>query len=164
MDIQPNPNSTGSKGEISERSRPVGGDHIVIHGDVGVGASVGRGSVTANYIVGGDATHNNYLEDGKTEFSNLMLQLRDLIVQSYKSGEITERAARKAIGSLADTAELVSKEDSPPKKQILGKLQYVADILDTAVDMFSSSGGVASVLLKALPVAALLIKIATRIF
>jgi hypothetical protein len=93
-----------------------------------------------------------------------MIKLRDLIIQAYKNGELPEKVARKTLSHLKETAELVTKEEKPPKSRIIQKLQYIADVLDAAVDMISSQGNVASVLIRAAPIAALLIKIATRIF
>jgi hypothetical protein len=91
-----------------------------------------------------------------------MVELRRTIIEAHKSGEINERVARKMIDNLNDTAKLATEADPPPKNAILSKLQYIADVLDTAVDMLDNGPG--RVLVRALPIAALLIKIATRIF
>ncbi len=167
MSDKPDPNPNDEKEEVEEKGYAVGGDHIVVQGDVGVGASIGRGYVQADYIAGRDliiATDEVPKADDKKQFADLMIKLRDLIIKAHQAGELSERTAKKALGHLATTAELVAKEEKPPKNQILSRLQYVADVLDAAVDYLSTSGGAARVVLQALPIATLLIKIASRLF
>ncbi|MBN1121763.1 MAG: hypothetical protein JXJ17_11845 [Anaerolineae bacterium] len=164
MDNKPDSNLSNPKEKLQNPPGSVGGDQNIVGGDVGVGGNVGSGSVTADYIVGGDLTFNGKMSGEKTEFAETMIRLRDLIIQAYKNGELPEKVARKTLANLKETAELVTKEEKPPKSKIIQKLQYVADVLDAAVDMISSQGNIASVLVRAAPIAALLIKIATRIF
>ena len=165
MANQPDPNRTEPEKEIPQRDHPSGGDTITT-GDVGVGASVGRGSVVADNIAGRDIIIHNgkSAEDDKAEFSSGMLRLKELIVKAYRAGELNEKTAKKALANLTETDEMITKEQKPPKAKIVGRLQYIADVLDAAVDFLGTQGGVAKVLLEALPVAALLVKIATRIF
>jgi hypothetical protein len=164
MTDKPDSNLPDSKEKTEYPSGYVGGDQNIIGGDVGMGANVGSGSVNTDYIVGGDLIFNGKLTDSKSEFAETMVKLRDLIIQAYKNGELPEKVARKTIAQLKETAELVTKEDKPPKSRILQKLQYVADVLDAAVDMISSQGNIATTLVRAAPIAALLIKIAARVF
>lgn len=164
MDDKPDSNQQMTDEESDTGHASVGRDHIVITGDVGTGANIGSGTYTADNVAGGDITVNNGPEAtaDRAEFTRQMLELRRTIVEAHKSGEINERVARKMIDNLNDTAKLASEADPPPKNAILSKLQYIADILDTAVDMLGNGPG--RVLVRALPIAALLIKIATRIF
>jgi hypothetical protein len=140
------------------------GDNIVVHGDVKVGGVVGRGSVRADYIAGRDINLSPEKKRDAREFADLMVELKSLIVKAHKSGELDEKIARKALKNLSETAQMVTDENKPPKSQILRRLQYIQDILDMAVDLFSAEGGPAQILLKALPVVSMLIKIASRIF
>lgn len=141
-----------------------GGDNIVVHGDVKVGGVVGRGSVQAENIAGRDIFVGAKQKRAAREFAELMVELKSLIVEAHKSGELDEKIARKALKNLSETAQMVSSDDAPPKSQILRRLQYVQDILDMAVDLFSADSGPAQTLLRALPVVSMLIKLASRIF
>jgi len=164
MDNKPDTNEKLPEKDTDQGHASAGRDHIVITGDVGTGANIGSGSYAADYIAGGNMIVNNGQETSpeKAEFARQMVELRRTIIEAHKSGEINEKVARKVIDNLNDTAKLATEEKPPPKSAILRKLQYVADILDTAVDMLGDGPG--RVLVRALPIAALLIKIATRIF
>ncbi len=144
----------------------VGGDHISIGGNVGPASNVGRGSVHIDQFAGHDLIIHNGLprEEAEVQFTEEMTRLRSLIVKAFKAGELSERTARKALGHLEETAKLIAQEEKPPKIEIVRRLQYVADVLDAAVDFLGASGGVAKVLLQAIPVAALLIRLAVQLF
>ena len=164
MDNKPYSNPPLPEDESDHSHVHAGRDHIVIQGDVGAGANVGSGINSIDYVAGGDMVVNNgqELAAKESEFVQHMSELRRYVVEAHKSGEINERVARKVVENLNETAKLATETKPPPKNEILRKLQYVADVLDTAVDMIGNGPG--SILIKALPVAALLIKIATRIF
>ena len=164
MDNKPDSNQKLPEKGSAPNHASAGRDHIVITGDVGTGANIGSGIYSADYIAGGDMSVLNGQNPNpeKVEFAQRMVELRQTIIEAHKSGEINERVARKVIDNLNETAKLATEETPPPKSAILRKLQYVADILDTAVDMLGDGPG--RVLVRALPIAALLIKIATRIF
>lgn len=164
MDNKPDSNQKPPEKGSEPKHASAGRDHIVITGDVGTGTNIGSGIYSADYIAGGNMTVNNgqMVDPEKAEFARRMVDLRQTIIEAHKSGEINERVARKVIDNLNETAKLATEEKPPPKSAILRKLQYVADILDTAVDMLGDGPG--RVLVRALPIAALLIKIATRIF
>ena len=165
MQIQPNSNLEPEKEENGEQAPVhVGGDYIHITGSVGPGASIGRGSVTAHNIAGGNITTNGKLQEERAEFTRLILELKDLVLEAHNTGELNDNATQKVVKSLFEAAEMATKESKPAKSKIMRKLEYVADVLDAAVDFLGSRGGAAKILVKAMPVAALLIKVAGRIF
>lgn len=165
MQIQPNSNPEPEKEETDSHTPVhVGGDYIRVTGDVGPGAAIGRGSVTAHNIAGGNITTNGHQEEERAEFTRLLIELKDLVIEAHKSGELNDNAAQKVVKSLFEAAEMATKENKPAKSKIMRKLEYVADVLDAAVDFMGASGGAAKILIKAMPVAALLIKVAGRIF
>lgn len=154
---------------VSDPAQPplsVGGDCISIGGDVGPASNVGRGSVHTDQFAGRDLIIHNGLprEEVEAQFTEEMTKLQSLIVKAFKAGELSERTARKALSHLEETAKLISREEKPPKVEIVRRLQYVANVLDAAVDFLGASGGVAKVLLQAIPVAALLIRLAAQLF
>lgn len=128
------------------------------------GINVIGSNVQANNMAGRDLHMNPQQRREAGEFADLMVELKALIVEAHKSGELDEKIARKALKNLSETAQMVTEEETPPKSQILRRLQYIQDILDMAVDLFSADSGPAQTLLKALPVINMLIKIASRIF
>lgn len=160
MTLQPNPNPDDQKREVP----PAGGDHNVVHGSVGPGSVVGRGSVHAQNIAQGDIIIEGDHTDTHAQFAGLLDELEDLIKEAQKAGELDDKRAKEAIDNLETASEMIREEKEPPKSKIMEKLQYVTDVIDAAVDTFSDSQGPAKILLKALPVAALLIKLAARIF
>lgn len=166
MQNQPNSNPMKPPEEAEQKPLAIAGDYNVVYGSVGPAVVVGRGTVRAEHIAGNDinSLNDKAPPEQAKQFAELMVKLKDLIVEAHRSGELPEKVARKTLKSLAETAEIVSKEHKPPKTQIVRRLEYVADVLDMAVDLFSANGGVAKVLLQAMPIVALLIKIASRIF
>lgn len=148
--------------DAEKHGNGVGGDNIIVQGNVSAGSVVGRGTVRTDNIAGGNVTLNGQQAAHAREFADLMGELRTLIIDAHKSGEIDEQIASKALNNLSETAEMLTQEEHPPKGQIMRRLQYVADVLDMAADLFTAGGGPAKVLLKALPVANMLIKIAAR--
>jgi hypothetical protein len=165
MDIKPDPNPDDEKAEIVSGGNFIGGDYISITGNTGPASTTGRGSTTSHYVAGQDMVLNGKASGEEADFGDLLARLNVLTIEAYKSGELNEQAARKIVTSLKEAAKLASQDgNKAPRSEIMQKLQYVADVLEAAVDFLSSSGGVAKVLLQALPIAALLIKVATRIF
>jgi hypothetical protein len=168
MPDKPNSNQTAPQEtpdttpDAEENSTSVGGDNIVVQGNVSAGGVVGRGTVHADYIAGGDINIGGQPAARTRELADLMNELRTLIIDAHKSGELNEQIASKALNNLTETAEMLTQEESPPKGQIMRRLQYVADVLDMAADLFTAGGGPAKILLKALPVANMLIKVAAR--
>lgn len=98
------------------------------------------------------------------EFAKAIVGLKELIVEARDTGQLDESLANKALDNLDETADLVKKDGSASQGQIVRRLQYVADVLDTAVDVFMTNGGAAGVIMHALPIVNLLIKFAGRIF
>ncbi len=164
MDDKPDSNLSDPEDDAERRAYTVGGDYNVVGGSV-TGGVVGRGSARVGYIAGNDINlgRSTPAEQAR-EFSELMVKLKDLIVEAHKSGELSEPIARKALTNLSEAAQMVTKGPKPSKRQVVRRLEYVADVLDMAVDLFTANGGIARVLLQASPVVALLIKIASRLF
>lgn len=165
MENKPNPNIIPPKREMPPSPPVVGGDHIVIQGDVGAGANVGRGSVQNDYLAQGDIVINNgILADGQNQFVNMLGDLKTLLRQAQEKGELDAPLAKEAIDNLDGTTEIIEKEKKPPKPEIIKRLESVANLIGAALDMLTQEGTVGSILLKALPIAVTLIKIATKIF
>mgnify|MGYP001592471064 CR=1 FL=1 len=144
-----------------------GSDTITVHGSIGQGAVVGQGSMTVRNIVGGDMTLNNsgVMAGDQAQFSDLLIELKELLVKAHQCGEMPEPQAKEAIQTLDRTVTDIKKEEKPPRPAIVTGLERVADMIEDAVDIFNSQGaGVAKTLIRALPIAALLVKLALRIF
>lgn len=173
---KPNPNPGEPKREIPPAPPEprtvlpgsVGGDHIVIQGSVGSGANVGSGSVTADQIAGGDITIINNgggkAANSPQQFVEMLGDLRTMLEQAKEEGELDPLLAGQAIKNLNSAEELITKDQKPPKPEILKRLEAVAQMIDAAVDMLTQDGSVGSILLKALPVAVALIKVASHLF
>ncbi len=159
-----NPNTFPSKNEAPVFPQP-GGDSFVVYGSVGPGAVVGRGSVNADQIAGGDLIVNGAVVDGNQgQFADLLEQVKDLLLQAKAAGELSPPKADEVIKELEAAKELVQQEKKPPKETLIQKLRHVAEVIDDALESFDQSRTPAAVLLKALPFMALLIKLAAQIF
>jgi hypothetical protein len=165
MQDQPNSNQTSSQKDAAAPSAG-SGDHIVVTGNIGPGASIGRGSVRSTYIAGNDLTVNNgKVAEGQTQFTDLLADLKELIMQAKEKGELDGMLAKQAVEQLETAAEMVKKDKKPDKPILIKKLEAVADMIQAAVEMFTAGeGGIATILIKALPIAAILVKLATRLF
>ncbi len=158
MENKPDPNPDAPK-------REMGGDHIVITGNIGPGAVIGSGSVQADYIAGNDLIINGTVAETPERFSDLLTDLRSIVAQAKEAGELGEQVAQQIIDNIDEAAEIVkTNPEKPPKSALVKRLESVADMLDAAVDVINVDGGVAKILLKAAPIAALLVKIALRFF
>lgn len=164
MTLKPDPNLDGEKREIGAAEAPPGGDRITVYGDVGPGSVVGRGSVTADKIVGGNMLVNGNETNTYTQFADLLTELEGLIEEAKKAGELDEQRAKDVKEQLETASQLIKKEKKPPKNKILAKLQHVAAVIDNAIDAFEESDSPLKWLIKALPMTVLLIKLAGRIF
>jgi hypothetical protein len=165
MQDKPNPNPDDPKREIPPMPSQVSGDNIIIMGDVRAG-SVGSGSVTANYISDGDMVINNGTVGGGggQDFAELLAQLKEMLMQAREKGEMDELTAKQAISQLDSAEKLVKDEKKPPKPELIRKLEAVAQIIDSAVDTFTQDGSVAMILIKALPIAVMLVRLAGKLF
>ena len=165
MQDQPNSNQTSSQKD-ADAPPAGGGDHIVVTGNVGPGASIGRGSVRSTYIAGNDLTVNNgAFAQGQTQFTDLLADLKELIVEAKEKGELDSTLAKQAVEQLEAAADMVKKDKKPDKPILIKKLEAVSDMIQAAVEMFTAGeGGIATILVKALPIAAILVKLAMRIF
>ncbi len=174
MDNKPDSNQskpskeTSHNPDVSSDPPPfgVGGDHITIGGNVGPASAIGRGTVRVDQFAGRDLIIHNGLprEEAEAQFSEEIAKLRSLIVKAFKAGELSERTARKALSHLEETTKLITQDDRPPKIEIVRRLQRIADVLEAAAEFMEEKGGVAKVLLQALPVAALLVRLAMQLF
>ncbi|GAB4473545.1 MAG: hypothetical protein Kow00124_12650 [Anaerolineae bacterium] len=167
MDNKPDSNNSSdtSSSPPPAPPPPVGGDSIVIQGSVGPGANVGSGSVKADQIAGHDVINiGGAGGEEQQRFADKMVELRELIAEARSAGELDTKLADEALANLDEVAQALTTEPKPDKKRLLSKLAYIGDILDTAADLLEASGGVTRVLVRAVPIAALLIKIASRIF
>lgn len=151
--------------EKSEKGQ-TGNVGISVGGNVGPGAVLGPNShVQADNIAGRDITiqgpepATQKVED----FSTLLGDLRGLIEQAREKGELTEGDADKALDSI-EVASTLAVQEKPPKKALLGKLEDISDLLDGAADTIESAGGAARTILKAIPIVALLLKLASYLF
>lgn len=165
MDNKPDTNHAERKRETTDKPATVGGDYIVISGSVGPAAVVGRGTLQANHIAGGDLTVNGTtITEGERQFADLLAELKELLIRARESGELSDSIAEQAISNLDSAAELVEKEKKPPKSKLLEKLSTAADVLEKAIDVLTPDQGPAKYLLQALPILAMLIQLATRLF
>lgn len=140
--------------------------NISIGGNVGPGSAIGpNASVKALNIAGRDLSTNSEEINTKTveDFQGMLGDLRKLIEEAQKAGEIDDAAAKTALENV-ETAEKLAREDPPPKKKLLRKLQEVAELIDGAREALEATGVVAHVILKAAPITALLLKIANILF
>jgi hypothetical protein len=144
----------------------VGGDSIIITGNIGAGANIGRGSIQSTYIAGNDlVTNNGIVAEGPTQFTDLLGDLKEMILQAKEKGELDDVLAKQAVEQLDTAADIVKKEKKTDKPILIKKLEAVADMIQAAVEMFTAGdGGIATVLVKALPIAVMLVKIATHLF
>ncbi|MBN1310857.1 MAG: hypothetical protein JXB30_05495 [Anaerolineae bacterium] len=165
MQDQPNSNPTTPQKDTAASSS-VGGDHIVITGNVGPGVNIGRGSATFQNIAGNDLiTNNGVIADGQTQFTELLDDLKEMILQAKEKGELDGVLAKQAVEQLETAGEMVKKEKKAAKPLLIKKLEAVAELIEAAVEVFTAGdGGVATVLVKALPIAYMLVKLAARIF
>jgi hypothetical protein len=165
MEDKPNSNHSEQKRETPPAPVSVGGDYTAIQGNV-IGSNLGRGSLSADYIAAGDIVINNGVVAAGTpeEFLGMLSDLRALLEQAREKGEIDPAAAKHAIQNVESTAQLVQKEKKPPKPEIVQRLDAVIEMIDTALDKLTREGSVGSILLKTLPVAVMLVKIAAQLF
>lgn len=167
MDDKPasnNPSSFPSKNEVPVFPQP-GGDSFVVYGNVGPGAVVGRGSVNADQIAGGDLIINGaVVSENQGQFADLLEQVKDLILQAKAAGEMSDPLAQEAIEELESAKEIVKQDKNPPKETLIKKLRRVAETIDNALEALDDSKTPAAMLVKALPFVALLIRLAAQIF
>ena len=165
MQDQPNSNQKSQR-ESPPASSSVGGDHIVITGNVGPGVNIGRGSATFQNIAGNDlVTNNGVISDGQTQFTDLLDDLKDMILQAKDKGELDGILAKQAVEQLDTAADMIKKEKKTAKPVLIKKLEAVAEMIEAAVEVFTAGdGGIATILVKALPIAYMLVKLAARIF
>jgi hypothetical protein len=166
MDNQPNPNrnSTQKEDGRDNKSVTIGGDHNVVHGDVRSGV-VGRGTVNGTYFAGNDLIiQQDGSSDEQTRFSDLLAELKELIVKARESGEIGVSAAQQVISEIEQASDLVTNEKKPPKNKLVQKLSSASSILEAAAEVLVPDESKAEFLLRAVSIASVLIRLAIRIF
>ncbi len=139
-------------------------DSIVIYGNVGVGASVGRGSVNAEQIAGNDLIVNGTMIDNQGQFADLLENLKEMMIKAKEIGELPVQLAHDVIQEIDSAQDLVKDEKKPPKETLIKKLQNVVEMLDNVLETVSESRSPAAILIKAVPFAMTLIRIATQLF
>lgn len=139
---------------------------INIGGNVGPGSAVGsNASVQANgHIAGRDITANSEAK-GQTpeEFIEILGELRKLIEAAQQEGELEKTVAKVALENVDAAADLATQKP-PPRRPIIRKLEDLSELLDGAAETFQAAGGAARVIGRAVPVAALLLKLASYLF
>jgi dihydroorotate dehydrogenase len=164
MTNQPDPNPDASKREIPP-APAAGGTSYVVYGSVGPGANIGSGSVTADQIAGNDIVINGMNIDNQGQkFADLLNDLKDMLLKAREAGEIPVEKAQEVIEQIESARELVEQEKKPSKETLIQKLQRVMEVIDDVLENVSESKSPAAILIKALPFAALLIKLAAQIF
>jgi hypothetical protein len=165
MSDKPNPNPDEPKREIPPAPPSVGGDYIVVQGDVGTGAVIGGGSLTADYIARGDIVINNgIVAEDPAQFVELLNSLKQLLQEAEDKGEFAPPLAKQAIQNVSTAAAMVEKDKKPPKPELLKRLESVVQLIGTGLDTITADGSVGSLLLKALPIAVALVKLASHLF
>jgi hypothetical protein len=167
MDEQPNPNRNLSQTEDSQgnKSVTIGGDHIVVHGNVGPGAVVGGGTVNGTHFAGNDLViQQGGSTDEQTQFSDLLSELKELIVKARESGEIGVTAAQQVLTDIEQATDLVKKDKKPSKGRLVQKLSSVSSVLEAAAEVFVPDESKAEFLLRAVSIASVLIRLAMRLF
>jgi hypothetical protein len=145
--------------------RKPGNLSISVGGNVGPGAVIGpNSSVRADKIAGRDIiTTNEVTNKTPEDFYRILEELRRLIEVARQEGELDEAVAKVALEHVQSATDL-AKQKPPPKRPLLRKLQDLSDLLDGAADTIESAGGAARVIVKAVPIAALLLKLASYLF
>lgn len=168
MDEQPNPNRNLSQTEDggSNKSVTIGGDNIVVHGNIGPGTVVGSGSATFEGPVAGNdlVIQQGSATDEQTQFSDLLSELKELIVKARESGEIGATTAQQVIADLEQATDLVKKDKKPSKGRLVQKLSSVSSVLEAAAEVFIPDESKAEFLLRAVSIASVLIRLAMRLF
>jgi len=139
---------------------------IDIGGNVGPGAAIGsNASVQANgHIAGRDITANSETEgQSPQEFIEILGELRKLIEVAQQEGELEKAVAKAALENVDAAADLATQKP-PPKRPILRKLEDLSDLLDGAAETIESAGGAARMITRAVPIAAMLLKLASYLF
>lgn len=139
---------------------------INIGGNVGPGAAIGSNATVQakGHIAGRDITANSET-NGQTpeDFVKILGELRKLIEMAQQEGELEKAAAKIALEGI-DAATEMAAQEPPPKRPIIRKLEDLSELLDGAADTFKAAGGAARVIGRAVPVAALLLKLASYVF
>ncbi|GEM_PF-1776453 len=160
---QSDPNPTLPRNGIPTSPQPAG-DSIVIYGNVGPGTVVGRGTVNAEQIAGGDIILGATTVDKRRSFVEMLDALKEMIEQARQAGELTAKVADGVVKDLESAKELVEKDQTPPKQSLIEKLRSVAQALDRAFEELENSRSPVAILIKAVPFVALLIRLASQIF
>jgi hypothetical protein len=141
----------------------VGGDQIIINGNVAPGAVVGSGSSQIGILIDGGLNVGSGQEVTREHFVEMLKELRSLIARAEQAGELEPRAARKTLRNLEDAVEMVS-HDKPPKTRLLVKLAMIAELLEASASATELARGAVQWLIKAVPIAAMLVELAQRLF
>lgn len=129
------------------------------------GSAIGKGSVQAENIAGGDITIHNYAEPtNKAEFAEQLEQVESLLKQAIANGEIKDdRDAKTAVEDIHDAIAEV-KHGQPRSSRIGRRLEDVREILEIAGGIANTARKAGSAAIKALPIISGLIKTVQVIF
>jgi hypothetical protein len=141
---------------------PVRGDQINIGGNVFPGAVVGSGSSQIGILING-VNIGSGQEVTREHFVEMLKQLRSLVARAEQAGELEPRAARQTLKNLEEAVDMATR-DKPPKTRLLAKLTVIADLLDAAASTADLARGAFQWLIKAVPIAAILVELAQRLF
>jgi hypothetical protein len=168
MDNQPNPNRNlpQKEDDRGNKSVTIGGDHIIVHGNIGPGVVLGGGTVNGTNFAGNDLIINEGASSSteQTQFSDLLAELKELIIKARETGEIGVSAAQQVITDIEQASDLVKREKKPPKGRLVQKLSSVSSVLEAAVEVIIPDESNAEFLLRAVSIAAVLIRLAMRVF
>jgi len=145
--------STQSTAETKPQPAP----EIHIHGNV-IGGVVGGGSVTADYIAGGDITIGS-----KEDFQSQLAVLEALIKEAIGNNEIPADDIDGVQDDVQDATKEAAKE-KPSARRLKGRLEYLQEVLEKSAGVAKAAGKVGSAVLKAAPIAAGLFKAASILF
>jgi hypothetical protein len=153
----------GDETPPKEPHTPVGGDQINIGGNVLPGAVVGSGSSQIGILINGGLNIGSGQEITREHFVEMLKELRSLVARAEQAGELEPGQARQALKNLEEAVDMAT-HDKPPKTRLLAKLTVIADLLDAAASTADLARGALQWLVKAVPVAAILVELAQRLF
>ena len=137
----------------------IGGQGSTIH--IGPGGVIGRGQVNAENIAAGDIVIHAAAGSGKHSFVDLLAELKGMIITASEKGELPEAVATEVIGELDSAEEMLATGKAPAREGLLGKLENVVETIENVVDLVEEKGGI---LVKALPFAIMLLRVAGDLF
>ena len=140
----------------------VGGDKTMVGGDmISAGGDVAQGDMTkqtagGDIITAGRDVHINADPQNKAEFAETLKGLKQLLEQALADGEIDREDGETAVSDLQDVIEETEKE-TPRASRMKRRLEDISEVI-------SAAAKTGAAVLRAAPVIAGLIKVASIIF